>query len=361
MQRIAGRARPGKSGGDASLGEIQPGVGLYAASLTTGRSLLARVDDFVRQQSRFDRQARLNLRFETVEVTQAIYLDYAVSQAMAWDADEIAALRTIVSGLARRFGAMDLGLPKNVHLVKTTGQEEGYAAYTRGLDTICLPANMVASLRTSTSYDDPLHPSDDLLYLEDVLNHECFHLFSKNNPARRRELYDAIHYRPTGNDVALPDIPWGPPGCGWTLPQLRITNPDGADLNVYIEMEVPEKPGRDAPTVRRALLPLLLASGPYDGGIFFRYLSWQFLALERDARGQWVPARERGKPLLYESGPLMEQYLNLVGRNITGEIFHPDEVLAQNFVLASKEPTPALLATMQRLMARPVRSGRRAH
>lgn len=354
--RIAGKSRPERAGGDVSLGEVQPGVVFYAASLATGRSLLARIDDFVRQQSRFDRQARLNLRFDTIEATQAIYLDYVTSQVMSWDAGEIDALQRIVAELALRFSALDLGLPAKVYVVKTTGQEEGYAAYTRGLDTICLPANMAASLRTSTSYDDPLHPSDDRLYLEDILNHECFHLFSKNNPERRDKLYAAIHYQPTGNAVVLPDVPWGPPRCGWTLPQLKITNPDGADLNVYIVMDVTAQPGRDGPIVRRALMPLLMASGPYDGGIFFQYLSWQFIAIERGADGQWAPVSVRGLPLLYDSGPLMEQYLGLIGRNIAGEIFHPDEVLAQNFVLASKEPSPELLVSMQRLMARPVRS-----
>jgi len=338
---------------DIPIGELQTGVQVFAASVPTARQLLATEDEFVRLQSRFDRQARLNLRFEVVEVTREIYLDYVSSQVMAWTGAEISALRQIVSSLNARFMKCVLGLPERVYIVKTTGQEEGYAAYTRGQDTICLPANMVASLSTSRNYGDPLNPVNDTLYLEDILNHECFHLFSKNNPDLRYVLYEAINYYHTDNDVELPDIPLGPGASGWTLPQLKITNPDAAKSNVYIKMDVPMVPGSaDGEIVRRALLPVLIARSPYDnGGLFFQYLEWQFLAIECDLSGRWVAMMLDGKPLLYDSKPLLQQYMSLVGKNIEGEIFHPDEILAQNFVLASKEPTPGLLSTMQKLMS----------
>lgn len=335
------------SSDDISIGELQPGVQVYAASIQTARQLLITEDDFLRQQSRFDRQARLNLRFDVVEVTKEIYLDYVCSQVMPWSKVEITELKKIISSLNLRFSHCNLGLPKIVYLVKTTGQEEGNAAYTRGMDTICLPTNMVTSLSMPTD-------SKGLLDFEDLLNHECFHLFSKNNPERRYQLYKAINYYPTGNDVELPDVPCGSGSNAWTLPQLKITNPDAALSNVYIEMEVPLMPGKNVgKKIRRALLPVLFARCPYDrGGKFFEYLMWQFLAIEQDMSGQWVAMNHDGAPLLYDSKPLLKQYMTLVGANIEDEIFHPDEILAQNFVLASKEPpTPDLLSTIQRLMA----------
>jgi hypothetical protein len=359
MKKSAAKQAP-KAGSDLALGELQQGVQVYAASLATGRGLITAIDDFVESQTRFDRQSRLNLRFDVVEVTEAIYLDYVSSQVVEWTKPETDALSAIVSSLRRRFAGMDLGLPSRIYLVKTTGQEEGYAAYTRGVDTVCLPANMVASLSTSASFGDPLHPGNDLAYLREILNHECFHLFSKNNVDRRYALYEAVHYYPTGNEVALPDVPWGPKGSGWTLPQLKITNPDAPLLDVYIEMDVPAKPGNTTGAkVRRALVPVLLASGPYDGGIFFEYLSWMFLAIERGADGKWVPVMSGGKPLFYESAPLLEQYKDLVGRNFNGEIFHPDEILAQNFVLAPTVPTPDLISTIQRQLAAAPRAARK--
>jgi len=110
--------------------------------------------------------------------------------------------------------------------------------------------------------------------------HECFHLFSKNHPEERFKLYDRIHYRSTGAAVLLPDVPWGPPGSQSTIADLKITNPDEPDFDVYIEMLVPSIPGdEDNPRVKRALAPLLLANRPYEGGVFFEYLEWWFMSI----------------------------------------------------------------------------------
>ncbi len=335
---------------DSVIGTLPGGTEVVAASLELGRSLLTTVDDYVSQQSPFDRQARLNLRREVAEVTQGIYLDYVASQVMAWSALELQALKTIVGAMGRLFASLSLQLPAKVFLVKTSGQEEGYAAYTRRKDTIVLPANMVASVETAASYGDPLHPANDLSYLQDVMVHECFHLFSKNHPAHRARLYEHIHYRCTGTPVQLPDVPWGPPGTRATMSDLKITNPDEPGQDVYIEMQVPAVPGQPhGPLVQRALMPLLLARSPYAGGVFFEYLEWWFMAIAPTPGGQWAPVSgPDGRPLMYESAPLMAQYLSLVSGNFTQEIFQPDEILAQNFVLVANQPSIDILAFMRR-------------
>ena len=66
--------------------------------------------------------------------------------------------------------------------------------------------------------------------------------------------------------------------------------------------------------------------------------------MQQDEAGQWVPLLGgEGLPLMYESGPLLAQYLSLVGRNFTTQISHPDEILAQNFVLVAQQPSLDLL------------------
>jgi hypothetical protein len=35
----------------------------------------------------------------------------------------------------------------------------------------------------------------------------------------------------------------------------------------------------------------------------------------------------------------MAQYLSLVGRNFTTQVYHPDDILAQSFVLVTQEPS----------------------
>ncbi len=341
---------------DTLVGTLPPSTDVVAASLATGRAQLTQVDDFVRHQSQFDRQARVNLQQRTLTVTPEIYLDYLRSQVMPWSGEELAALKQIIAAIAAKFAPLDIALPDTIYLVKTSGQEEGYAAYTRQRDVIALPANMVASLQTAPNYGDPLHPAQSLTYLQDTITHECFHLFSKNNAERRWRLYAAIHYQPTGAAVELPDIPWPDSRSPGTMRDLKITNPDTPVLDVYIEMAVKEDPdAADAPLVRRSLLPVLLASGPYQGGIFFDYLQWYFLAIERDAAGRWRPVMTAAdRPVVYPMSPanpqLWDQYLQLIGNNVAGELFHPDEVLAQNFVFVANLPTLGLLTTMGDLL-----------
>lgn len=339
-------------GEDLVLGELLGGTRMIAASLAHGRELLSTVDEYVTNQSRFDRQSRVNLRYEVVEVTPKIFLDYVSSQVMAWSDDEIASLKEIVASMAKKLALLDVTLPEEVWVVKTSGLEEGYAAYTRLMNVIALPNNMVGSLQTTVNYGDPLHPASDTSYLEDVITHECFHIFSKNNSERRFALYDLVGYASTGAPVPLPDTPWGPASAHDTVPMLKITNPDTPVLNVYIELEVPEVPGGGTGTlVKRPLLPVLLASGPYEGGIFFDYLAWWFLAIEQ-CRGAWVPVLDdSGRPLFYKSEPLMPQYLKMIGLNMTGELFHPDEILAQNFVLVVNQPSLGLLTEMRSILA----------
>ncbi|MCH2518954.1 MAG: hypothetical protein MK210_12230 [Dehalococcoidia bacterium] len=272
------------------IGTLPGGTEVVAASLEAGRELLTTVDDYLSQQSPFDRQARVNLRRQVVEVTLPMYLDYIASQVMSWSQAEIKALGAIVSAMAKLFAPLSLPLPAEIHLVKTSGQEEGYAAYTRRKDTIVLPANMVASVETAASYGDPLHPTNDVSYLQNVMIHECFHLFSKNHPEERFKLYDRIHYRSTGAAVVLPDVPWGPPGSQTTMGDLKIMNPDEPDFDVYIEMLVPSIPGaEDSPRVKRALAPLLLAKSPYQGGVFFEYLEWWFMSIAEGPDRRWAP------------------------------------------------------------------------
>lgn len=348
MRRPPRRAVVVRTAPDTSLGALPGGTEVVAASLATGRELLTTVDDFVLRQSPFDRQARVNLRREVLEVTREIYLDYVASQVMPWSPDEFAALRSIISAVAKLFAPLSVRLPARIHIVKTSGQEEGYAAYTRRKDTIVLPANMVASVLTAANYGDPLHPTNDLSYLQNVVIHECFHLFSKNNPEARKRLYELVRYRLTGNVIALPNVPWGA-GSASPMQDMKITNPDEPDLDIYIEMLVPSNPQEPkSPQIQRSLAPLLLATGPYAGGLFFEYLQWWFLAIEQDPSGRWVAlVGPDGHPVLYESAPLMSQYLKLVGANFTEEIFEPDEVLAQSFVLVANQPSLDLLAAIR--------------
>ncbi|MEU6667066.1 hypothetical protein [Streptomyces sp. NPDC046727] len=341
--------------GDENVGKVH-GSHLVAAGVASGRRLLQGVDDFVLNLTAFDRQARVGLRAEVVTVTQKIYLDYVASQVMAWTPEEIKALRGIVAEidalLAKRW---NFRLPSPVHLVKTTGQEEGRAAYTRSDDTIVLPAGKVDTILAADSGGDPLFPRKNTTPLRDVLIHELFHLVSKNNDRKREALYRRIHHAETGVPVELPDVPWPTAESDTRMPDLKITNPDTPLLDVYVELTVPSDPRDPAsPPVTRQLLPVLMADGPYRGGSFFDYLTWYFMAVRQESSGWVAVLGPDGRPLMYKverDSELWNQYLEKVGRNTMSELFHPEEVIAQNFVFSALLPSSDLLTDISGILA----------
>ncbi len=323
------------------IGDVLTNTKVYASGLDQARELITTVDAYVSQQSTFDRQARTGLERSTLEVSRAVYLNYVRSQVMAWDKTELRALKAIFESVKAKFDELALQLPDKVYLIKTTGQEEGYAAYTRLENVIVLPANMVASIVASGGYGDPLHPGPSKTYLENIIIHEFFHLLSKNNPDYRRSLYQLVNYSMMDNNVELPDTP-GP--SGHPMSEMKITNPDTPFLNVYIKMQSP----KDA-SILQNMMPVLLASSPYDGGSFFSKLGWWFMVVDQASDGNWKPVLDgAGQPILYQGEDMLEQYYRLVGRNFTNEIFHPDEILAQSFVLTMIQPNSWLLASIRK-------------
>ena len=175
--------------GDVFLGTLAGGTQIVAATQDHGRTLLTTEDAFVEAQSRFDRQARVKVRFEVAPVTLPIYLDYVSSQVLPWSPAEIGDLQAIIGAVAHKIAALNVPLPPVVHLVKTTGLEEGYTAYTRKNHVIVLPENLVASLIAVNGFDDPLHRGSSTVYLERVITRQLFHILSKHHPVVRARLY----------------------------------------------------------------------------------------------------------------------------------------------------------------------------
>lgn len=346
------------SGKNTSIGELPGGTAVYAACVEKGVEQLRTPDVYIEHQSFFDHQARICLEFDgSKQHLRDLYLDYIGNQVMAWNEAEIIGLKQIIQSMGKKYQAFSLDLPDELYLVKTTGQEEGTGAYTRQLNTLVLPINMVSSL-SAIGQGDALHPATNTAALENIVIHETFHIFYKNafltDHQRLAALLSKIHYQFTDNEVALPDVPWPNPDSPAKMADMKITNPDEPRQNVYIEMQVGD---RDADKAK--LMPVLMASGAYRGGSFFNYLHWYMMAIENDpSTGQWQPVLQAdGRPVLYpmfgehrSSSPLWRQYLSLVGSNITEEIFQPGEILAQNLVLAVNTPSLWVLEDIQTVL-----------
>lgn len=326
------------------VGRIRDDVEVWAASLKKAQASISKPDECVEAQSAFDRCARVGLPQLDFEVDQRTYLAFLTTQVLPWDKEDFKALERIVASLRPAFNALPHKLPKKVWLIQTTGREEAAAAYTKHKDTIVLPANMVASVHAVDSGGDPLHPgySDD--FLAGVITHEFFHLLSKNNPSERTRWYDTVSYQELPNEIQLPDKPVKLNGKKTMLPMsaLKITNPDAPLINVAIRL--PPSEGAQ----ETLMAPALVSCKPYANGAFFDTLNWIFLEVEIANGRAGLKTGKDGAPIVHMAKDLMSAYRERVGYYLTGELFHPDELLAQSFAEAAKQFQPALLEKIAR-------------
>ena len=281
------------------------------ASVEAAQALLGTADPWVRNLSSFDRSARIG---QPVDPGQDGFLEFASAQAKAWTAEQIDALQVVIESADRRIESLDLqlSLPSTVLVLRTSGNEESHAAYTRE-NAIILPDSML-----SMSTDQ----------LEQLFLHELFHVMSRHEPAIRDSLYGIIGYGPC----------FGVPFPEELLP-LKMTNPDAFGRDFCIDIQ--------AAGTSQTVTPILYAKGPYTEGAFFEWLVFRLMAVER-SEGQWRPIRDKGGLRLFEPGEV-SNFFEQIGKN-TDYIVHPEETIANNFVFAITErddlPNPEITARL---------------
>jgi hypothetical protein len=181
------------------------------ADAADGAALLGRRDSFVAALSPFDRAARLK---SDRPVDEAAFLRFVAAQAQPFSDGERQRLTSLVRALDQKLVRLDrtLPLPPEILILKTSGREEGQAAYCRG-NAIILPTRILAQKE-----------------LETTLPHELFHLISRTDAGLRRKLYALVGFRP-GDDVPLPE----------SLRARKITNPDAYRNDYRIRVHVDGK------------------------------------------------------------------------------------------------------------------------
>ena len=267
------------------------------ADKAKGSELLKTEDDFTNNLSEFDISARLKT---SKKVTKQEYLDFIGKQAMDWTEEEKLYLNTALGEIIPLFKKYKIMLPKEIYLVKTTGEEEGDSAYCRHNNVIVFSKNMINMA--------------DLNAMEELMIHEIFHIFSKNNLDVREKLYNSIGFYKT-NELEFES----------TMAQYKITNPDSVSNSYYFNSTINGK--------KEKVMPILFAAGDYDeakGGEFFDYMMLAFCALEENGDNTKVK-KVNDNYALYTFNQI-PNYLSLVGEN-TGYIIHAEEILADNFVL----------------------------
>ena len=264
------------------------------ADVEAGREVLLADDEFSRRLSRFDLQSRLKTDKEETRDDWRKSLGEEVTE---WPKDEREKIEQTLAVLKPKFEKFRLPLPKEILLIRTTGKEEADAAYTRA-NAIILPA---AKLR----HQQP--------QLEALLAHELFHVLSRNDATVRSALYKIVGFT-LGEEVEIPK----------SLDDRRITNPDAPRLDAYITLT------NEAQTL--TAVPILYATQEYDatkGGRLFDYLTFRLLVVDKSG-GKWHARMKEAQPVVLDPKKI-EDFYDQVGRN-TGYLWHPDEILADNFV-----------------------------
>jgi hypothetical protein len=285
------------------------------ATAAQGRELLTTRDDFVTRMSPFDRAARMKT---DRDVTEEDYLRFVAANVREWAPDEKAAVEAAWAKLKPKLDELRLPFPKTILFVKTTGEEEADAEYTRGAG-IVLPQSALAAEKRGD--------------LPAIVAHELFHVLSRNAPELRDRLYAVIGFHPCG-EIVFPQA----------LAARRITNPDAPKNDHAIQVRI------GAQTV--SVVPILYANAErYDvakDGPFVQYLKLSFLVVD-GLSGKYDAAH----PMLLDVGQL-QGFFEQVGRN-TEYIIHPEEILADNFRMLllgqSDVKSPEILTALKTALA----------
>ena len=294
------------------------------ASIEKARAVLGARDDFVARLSPFDRAARVK---SAGDVSEDEYLAFARAAAREWSNDERARLTMAFAVIGPKLDELVPELDVPILLIKTSGEEEGGAGYTRA-NAVMLPEALT-----------------DEGALERLLAHEIFHVVSRNNPELKHALYEAIGFKECG-ELALPPA----------LAVRKMTNPDAPANEHCINVQVD---GASA-----WAMPILLSReeryDPAAGVPFFGYLTLSMLLVE-PAANSGAPARpvERDGASVILPFNQVDGVFEQIGHN-TEYVIHAEEILASNFELLvhdgaavrSPEVLERIRAELKRAVAR---------
>jgi hypothetical protein len=279
-------------------------------------TLLGSSDDFTQAMSPLDRA----LRVGKTDVAEEELLEYLSQQTLSWTDEEISRFSGLAEMVASRLEGLTFTLPDDILMIKTTGQDEFDAPYTRQ-NAIIFPESFLQA------------PDDTLL---PVLAHELFHVLSRANPDRKDALYDVIGFQ-SCKEFTFPE----------SLANIKITNPD-APLTQH-STEVTAK----GETFQA--LPVLFIEDDVDPsqrkplGELFGNGTIQFKLLAVDETCQAVT---NGDALALYDVSEVTGFFEKIGRN-TEYIIHPEEILADNFSLLLGEvdvPNPEIIKKLAEVL-----------
>jgi hypothetical protein len=226
-----------------------------------------------------------------------LYRRFLAQQVRTFSTTEAEMLNGLMAEARRMVSVIHSDLfPQDIQLVKISGAAYGPSVYYTRERCIMIPAN-------------ELRAENDEQLLQ-VLLHELFHVYSRYHPGKRQELYAEIGFTTVSDSVILPEH----------LRKRLLLNPDGVRWQQKIALQPPMQDSS------QVYFPILYATGlERPTGDFFDHFAFGYFPVDSTAQGWLVNTL----PKTVASWPSFRQK---TGEN-TNYIIHPDEILADNFVL----------------------------
>ena len=289
-------------------------INFRLATLEEAKQLMGAEDSYTLNRSPFDIVSRLQNTQGTAEELKV----YALQELREWNDEEKKVIQAITEDLndSIRKYQYSLPLPKEIMLVKSTLKDEGGAGgYTRS-NWIALTDKLVSHIKEEGQ--------------KTLLLHELFHVLTRNSLNFKKEMYQTIGFTVLDEELEYPKDLW----------DVHITNPDVGRYDSYATFTIDGKPQKCA--------MLLYANRPYTTGTFFQYLNIGFIPYDENMK----PIQIDGKTVAYSLEQISD-FDEKVGKN-TQYIINPEEILADNFVIAFNNktdvPTPELTEKIRNIL-----------
>jgi hypothetical protein len=231
------------------------------------------------------------------------YMEYLQKDVTNFTDDEAAFVNTTMNEVYQLTEKVLPSIfPKKINILKTKGKHYGDGVYYTREDCIIVPA-------------DALKTQDKETFLGTMI-HEVFHVFSRLNPEKRKELYHLIGFEHLGT---------GNLGIPTSLRNRVLLNPDGVDFQYFIRLQLsPDKEIKAIPIIYSNEMTFKKSKTE-----FFNYLKFELFEIKDNERGWEVVTKKDGSSTL-NIKELPDFWRQI--RDNTQYIIHPDEVMADNFM-----------------------------
>lgn len=286
--------------------DSKPAIVTFHDSIQASEAIIADdIDGYYDQLSIVEMQIQMktNIQYKNRDEALKAYKSFIKTQVSDWNMEEKLALSALFGQVKKMCDTLSPRIfPGSIKLIKVkTGHYGNDVYYTRGRN-ILIPEN--------------IFPLKEPEYQLPVMIHEVFHILSRYSPELRKDLYGMIGFSKSEKPIKLNS----------SLEKLLLTNPDGVSYQYTIDLD------NEGKTVKA--IPLITSKFDQfksDQPKFFDYLNFDLYSL--DDRGDHYVAKSTTKGQTLMPLTSTPTFFTKIKDN-TQYIIHPDEIMADNFMLA---------------------------